>query len=146
MPIINRPLSTQGHALVEVLLFPATPRRKALAAVGVALPPPKAVLGLIDPGATVTVIDMQLTRTLHLVPSGFTHVTTPHTAAPVPVPAYKVDLYLLSPGGVVPITQSLSVVAMPLVHTGSDVLVGCDALSHCQFIHNGSNGTFSLAL
>jgi len=39
----------------------------------------------------------------------------------------------------------LSVVEMPIIQTGVQVLLGTDALSECCFIHNGTDGRFSLA-
>jgi hypothetical protein len=39
----------------------------------------------------------------------------------------------------------LTVFETPLSHTGSDVLVGCDVLSRCVFLHHGQSGTFLLS-
>jgi hypothetical protein len=72
----------------------------------------------------------------------------PAHAAPVLVLCFKVDLVVLHPSG--SMAQSLripllTVFETPLAHTGIDVLVGCDVLSRCSFLHDGLNRTFTLS-
>jgi hypothetical protein len=100
---------------------------------------------MIDPGATVTVIDQRVRQALNLVPFRILRASLPNAPAPVRVLAYKVDLFILYAGGYGYRVASLSVFEMTLAHTGADALIGCDVLRECQFDHHGSAGTFSLA-
>jgi aspartyl protease len=145
MPILNSQLDHDGHALVTVFLVPAAPRRKALQAAGQAQSPAQPVSGMIDTGATVTVIDTKLRQALSLVPFRLRRAAVPSVATPVRVYSYKVDLYIAYPMGQFFSYPMLSVLEMPLIHTGTEVLVGQDVLSQCHFTHNGPAGTFSLA-
>jgi hypothetical protein len=146
MPILNLPLDQNGHALIEILLLPAAPRRQALQAAGQAVPTPRQLAGMIDTGAAVSVIDTQVRQALRLAPYRIRRAVVPNTPAPVRVPSYKVDLAMVHPaGGFVLLCPAMSVLEMPLRHTGVEVLVGCDVLAYCQFVHNGLAKSFSLA-
>ena len=126
--------------------MPAQPRRTALQATGQALPPPQALVGMLDSGATQTVIDPQVRQALNLVPFRIRRVSVPSSPAPIQVPCYKLDLAIIDPaGGFWLLCPMLSVFETPLLHTGVPVLVGCDVLSKCLFCHNGSTGSFVLA-
>ena len=145
MPVLNLTLDPNGHALVDLVLFPAQPRRHALQALGQNLPP-HAVTGMLDTGAAVTVIDPQVRQALNLTPFRVRLASVPNAPNPIRVASYKVDLAILGPGGVLwPLSPMLSVVEMPLIHTGTAVLVGCDVLERCYFGYNGSAHTFFLA-
>jgi hypothetical protein len=147
MPILNRPLDQNRHARVDLVLFPAQPRRTALqTAAGLSLPPPQALAGMLDTGATITVIDPQVRQALNLVPFRIQSVSVPSAPAPVNVLTYKIDLAIVdSAGQFWLLYPMLSVLETPLIHTGVPVLVGCDVLSKCLFSHNGSGSTFTLA-
>jgi len=143
MPILNSPLDQHGHALVDLFLDIPSARRLALQS---AAPQRLHCRGMVDPGATITAIDSQVRQALSLAPFRVRRASVPNTPAPIRVRSYKVDLAILFPSGVVIVlAPKLSVVAMPIAQTGVQVLLGCDVLSKCQFIHNGSAQTFSLA-
>jgi hypothetical protein len=99
---------------------------------------------MIDTGATLTMLDPHLCQKLNLVPFRLRRATVPNTPVPVRVWSYKIDLGILFAHGFY-IFPMLSVLVMPLTHMGVDVLVGCDVLAQCQFIHAGTDGWFSLA-
>jgi hypothetical protein len=146
MPILNSQLDADGHAFVDLVVYPALPRRRVLQTAGQHILSPTLIRGIIDPGAAVTVIDSQLRQTLNLAPHRIRRVALPNSAAPARVWSYKIDLgVIFPPGFVYMLGLMLAVLEMPLLQTGSEVLVGCDILSKCQFIHNGLAGTFSLA-
>ena len=146
MPILNRPLNADGHAIVDVILLPSSPRRTALQASGQSLPPAQIHVGMLDSGATFTVIDPQLRRDLNLTPFRIRRVMVPNAPAPILTATYKVDLGIVDPNGQIwLLCPLLSVLEMPIAHTGVSVLVGCDVLVKCYFGHNGSGKTFVLA-
>jgi hypothetical protein len=146
MPILNKPLNPNGHAIVDLILLPSQPRRTALQAAGQSHPPQNILAGVLDTGAAFTVIDPQVRRALNLAPSRIRRAAVPNTAAPIRVPSYKLDLAIMDPFGQFwLLCPMLSVLEMPLSHTGVSVLVGCDVLFKCHFIHNGSAGAFTLA-
>jgi len=145
MPILNSQLDQDGHATVDLVILPAAPRRKALQAAAQVVPPPQFAPGMIDPGAAFTVIDTQVRQSLGLVPFRVCRITVPNTPVAVRVWAYKIDLAIQVPAGILMLRPMLSVVEMPIIQTGVEVLVGTDVLSECCFTHNGSAGTFSLA-
>jgi hypothetical protein len=145
MPILNGQLDPDGQAFVDLLVWLPSPRINALRAAGQNIPPPKVARGIIDPGAAVTVIDLQCRQALNLAPFRIRRAAVPNMPAPINVWSYKIDLKIRLPSGLYLVRPMLSVFEMPLIQTGSDVLLGCDVLSQCQFIHNGSAGVFSLA-
>jgi hypothetical protein len=145
MPVLNGQLDPDGHAVISVGLVATQPRRRALHLVGQAIQGVQVVPGLIDTGATFTVIDPQLRQALNLVPFRVRSACVPWVAAPVRALAYKVDLIVLHPIGPPLIRPMLTVLEMPLAHTGNQVALGCDVLAQCEFTYRGAAGTFSLA-
>jgi hypothetical protein len=146
MPILNKSLDHRGHANLELLLVPSAPRRAALQKTGQPLPAPLVVSGQIDTGATLTIIDPQVRQALHLTPFRVRRLGTPGAPAPIRAFSYKLDLGVIDARGHVwTIYEGLTVVEAAIAHTGTAVLVGCDVLSRCQFTHNGTVGTYSLA-
>jgi hypothetical protein len=139
-------LDPDGHAIVDLFLYPAQPRRAALHVAGQAPPPAQLVAGMLDTGATQTVIDPQVRRALNLVPFRIRRVSVPGAPTPIQAPCYKLDLAIIDPAGpFCLLCPMLSVLETPLIHTGIQVLVGCDVLAKCMFNHNGLGGTFDLA-
>jgi len=133
---------------VPVALYPSGPRRQALQAAGQPAPAPAVFNGLIDTGATVTIIDPRVRQALNLVPYRIRPIGVP--AQPVPVYAlwYKLDLVVFDPRAATNVslyTPMLSVVETPISHSGADVLVGCDVLSRCFFGYGGTTRDFILA-
>jgi hypothetical protein len=148
MPAIHDALDGQGHARVRLMLHPSGPRLRALAQAGQPAPAPVFSGGLIDTGATTTIIDPSIRQALNLTPFRIRTVVVPSHAVSVRVFSYKIDLIILHPSGaaanrlVVPL---LTVLETPLSHTSTDVLVGCDVLSRCTFLHNGQGNSFELS-
>jgi hypothetical protein len=147
MPIIHSRLDGQGQAFVEVVLLPSGPRVQALQTAGQPLPSTTVRQGLIDTGATVTIIDPSVRKALGLVPYRIRPLSVPGTAVLVNAFWYKLDLLIVGPQPPsahlhVP---TLSVVETPISHSGADILVGCDVLSHCFFGYSGTAGDFILA-
>lgn len=148
MPVIHKTLDAQGQAIVQLAFYPSAPRLQALQAAGLPSPQPHFCTGMIDTGAAVTVIDPAVRQALGLTPYRIRPILIPSHPAAVFAPWYKVDLLIRDQmGGLVNDLSAplLSVVETPLAHTGTDVLVGCDVLSRCTFVHNGQAGSFILS-
>lgn len=145
MPILNKPLDANGHALIELVLSPSQARRTKLQTTSQSLTLALPVVGMIDTGASVTVIDPQIRQALSLVPFRVRYTIVPNAPDPVRVPSYKLDLGVMGPDGYFLLCPMLSVVEMPLINTGISVLVGCDVLFKCHFTHNGLSASFTLA-
>ncbi len=148
MPIIHEQLDPDGHALVNVLILQSAPRVQAAQSSGQLTQNVVPTRGLIDTGATLTIIDRQIRQTLNLTPFRVRRVVVPSSPTPILTFSYKICLVIQHPSGnmgdslVLPMQ---SVCETSLAHTGSDVVIGCDVLAKCQFLHNGVAGTFSLS-
>jgi hypothetical protein len=148
MPVIQDQLDAQGHSHVKLFLYPSLPRIRALQTVGQPQVQPLLADGIIDPGASVTIIDPRIRQALNLTPFRIRPIMIPSQAASVLTLCYKLDLIVLHPSGTIAsslIIQMLAVYETPLSHTGTDVLIGCDVLSRCAFIHNGPRNMFLLS-
>jgi hypothetical protein len=147
MPTIHDALDPQGHACVSLLLHPSGPRGRALQLAGQKPPSPALVSGMLDSGAAITVIDPHIRQALNLAPFRVRILMVPSHPVAIVVFSYKIDLIIVHPSGkhsdclVVPL---LTVLETPLSHTGTDVLVGCDVLKRCIYLHHGQAGTFTL--
>jgi hypothetical protein len=103
---------------------------------------------MLDTGATTTIIDLRIRQALNLTPFRLLSAQVPSQPASMRVLAYKADLLILHPSGnvrdhlTVPL---LTLMEMPLSHLGADVLLGCDVLSLCTFMHDGQSGRFLLS-
>lgn len=95
----------------------------------------------------MTCIDLGILQTQNLTPFNKILIQSPSAPGPVFSYLYKVDLTVIHPSGnsqmnlVIP---ALTVGAPAISHLGTDALVGCDVLSRCRFIYDGSGGQFSL--
>lgn len=147
MPILRSQLDPQGQAFVQVVLLPSAPRRQALQAAGQPQPPATVLQGLIDTGATVTVIDPHVRQALNLVPYRIRPIRVPSRPVSVNTLWYKLDLLVMGAQTTNAYLHMpmLSVVETPISHSGADVLVGCDVLSRCFFGYGGATGDFLLA-
>jgi hypothetical protein len=148
MPVIRDALDALGHACVQLILLPSAPRRRAMSAAGQLTPHPSSFTGMLDTGAAVTIIDPHIHQALNLVPYRARSIFVPSHSVPVRVLCYKVDLVILDRTGALAgslVVPMLTVFETPLSHTGTDVLIGCDVLSRCAFLHHGLANTFTLS-
>jgi hypothetical protein len=146
MPVLNKLLDQHGHAYVDLILNQPLIRRQALQTAGGVVPPPVNAIGMVDTGATVSVIDPQLRQVLGLVPHRIRRARLPNSPVPTRVRSYKLELGIYDPAGAFHLLcPMLSVVEMPLAHTGPQVLVGCDVLERCLFVYDGPARSFTLS-
>lgn len=111
----------------------------AFRASGTAVPTPIPAVGMIDTGATASVMRQGFASRLGLSPVGVVHINTP-TSTNVPCYEYLVRLDL--PGNVVAET---TVLEAPLLGQHIQCLVGRDVLAHGVLIYIGYENLFSLS-
>lgn len=144
MPVISVPIRPQG-ALIQIAIGVSAPRRNALQAAGLDIPPHMNAIGLIDTGASCTCIDPVVVANLGLTPTGTTLQFTPSTGQ---TPAMA-DLYDVSFTWVhhAPLSRPImSVIQSELFAVqGFHVLIGRDALAPCLVVYDGRSSRCNLA-
>lgn len=98
------------------------------------------VLGLIDTGATVTVIQEGLATRLGLNPVGVAHIDTPTS---VNFECYRYLVRLVLPNEIVLETIALEA---PLARQHVACLLGRDVLAHAVLVYIGYGNLFSLSV
>ena len=116
-----------------------TPVEEILKKGGVKLPEPVAAKGMIDTGATGSVIQPAIAQQLGLHPVGVVHISTP-SSENVPCPQYVVRL--IFPNNV--IVEALAIEA-PLRGQHIQCLIGRDVLAHDVFVYTGYINQFTLS-
>jgi hypothetical protein len=156
MPAIDFALSQDGP-IISVGIYLSVARMLALQKEGaktgtkVALPKPFVGRGLIDTGASGTVIDKAVAAVLGLVPTGSTLVHTPSTGTtPHQASCYDISIWFVSqsPSSAQPASKSHMVhpshVTLPVMEADFstqriDALIGRDILAHCLLVYDGPN-------
>lgn len=113
----------------------------ALTARSIPLPAPQPGSALIDTGASVTAVDMEILQRLNLPPVGTGSVITPSGAATQGV--YVVRLTF--PGTLIPPLDPMPVIGSQLRGFGHIVLLGRDLLQGALLIYDGAHGHWTLA-
>ena len=116
-----------------------TPVEEALKKSGASLPAPVLVTGMIDTGATGTVVQPEVARKLGLQPVGVVTISTPSSEN---VPCYQYIVRLIFPSNV--IVEAIAVEA-PLKGQHIQCLVGRDVLAHAVLVYTGYINQFSLS-
>ncbi len=141
MPHLRSPISPQGP-IVDFLVGVSRPQADLLKSVGKPVPPPIAVRGLIDTGASITAIVPAVLSPLSLTPTGRVPVLTP--SGEHDCDQYDVSLTFPLAG----YTYTLS--ATPIIETpklaaqGLQALIGRSVLDLAVLIYDGSGGSFTL--
>lgn len=145
MPSVNLLLTPQGP-IVRLGIMVSTPRRNALAAVGLPIPPPEIVDVLVDTGASGTCIDPSHIAKLGIAPSGIIDIHTPSTAGvATQCKQFDVDIAVILDNGQYHFVSTLPVIESSLASQGIDGLLGRDVLSQGILIFNGTAKTFTLS-
>ena len=147
MPHFTMPIGPEGPLLNAVVAV-SEPKKQALEAAGLPVPPQVVIRALVDTGASCCLLDPSVVTSLGLTPTGVAQVKTPTTGnATVSSPQY--DIMLLIPGSTLQhppaIFPALPVVtAELLVPQGFHALIGRDLLADCVLVYNGATRLFTL--
>lgn len=125
--------------IVELRLAVGTAAAEAMKRGGAVVPTPVAVAGMIDTGASGTVIQQGLASRLALNPIGETMITTPSSTN---IRCYRYVLRLLFPNNLV---YEGTAIEAPLQGQHIQCLIGRDVLSHGVLIYIGYSNLFSLS-
>lgn len=151
MPSIDLPLTPSGP-IIPVCIHLSIQRILAMQQAGLSFGNPFLGNGLIDSGASCTVIDSHIVPILGLQPTGTTQIHTPSTGntlhqcncydvsvwfSQIPAPAQpSIQVH--------PVHLTLPVIESDLSAQSIDVLIGRDILDQCHFTYDGKNKRFSL--
>lgn len=124
---------------VDMRVWIGTPVENALKKAGSVIPSPVAVKGLIDTGATGSVIQASIAKALGLQPVGIVSISTPSSAN---VPCYQYLVRLVLPNNV--IVEALAIEA-PLQGQLVQCLIGRDVLAHGVLVYTGYINQFTLS-
>jgi len=125
--------------VVDMRVWIGTPVEEVLKKSGDSLPDPVLVKGMIDTGATGTVIQPEIAKKLRLQPVG---VVTISTLSSENVPCYQYIVRLIFPSNV--IVEAIAVEA-PLKGQHIQCLIGRDVLAHGVLVYTGYINQFSLS-
>jgi hypothetical protein len=133
--------------LIHVYVGVSAPRLNALSKAGSAIPQAVVVKALVDTGASNTVIDPSIIKSLGLAPRRIAQTITPTTGA-TPHKCYTYDVSIHIPLGTA--TSLFSKVAwevssLDIKHQGFEMLLGRDILAEGMMVYDGRAGTFAMA-
>ena len=144
MPHLTLPLAAVGCGL-EVYIGVSNARRAALTAAKQQVPALVRARMIVDTGASGTVVDEKVLKSLALTPTGTTQILTPSTkGTPVTCPTY--DVLLAVDHAKYPLVLgTVPVVGGDFSGQGIEGLIGRDVLQECLLVYDGVAGTFALA-
>lgn len=152
MPIYSRHWVQSPEGTTQALLLKRGPaleleisvtggHAKALIATGVAVPQPIVGTGLIDTGAGITAVDVQILDALGLNPISTTPISGPTGQEEQGV--YMCQIKFLGTD-IPPIDQA--VVGSQLANFGHVALLGRNLLQNCLLIYDGQSAMWTLAV
>ena len=125
--------------VVDLRIAVGTAVETALRTSGAAIPPPAMAVGMIDTGATGSVIRQGLAAQLGLNPVGGTYINTPSSTN---VACYEYLVRFVFPNNVL---FETTVLEAPLQGQHIQCLIGRDVLAHGVFVYIGYGNLFSLS-
>ncbi len=120
---------------IQVVIGPSTLEVQELGSTGLELPREISISGLIDSGASITVINPQVARTCGLRQTGFALVSAAGSSAEYPEYAAS----LAFPNSNLKRFDIVRVVACQLPHQPIACLIGRDVLRRWNFQYDGPN-------
>lgn len=125
--------------VVELRVAVGSAAEVALKKSNTPVPTPIIAKGMIDTGATGTVIQAGIAAQLGLNPVGVTLINTPSSQN---VTCYEYNVRLVFPNNVI---VECTAIEVPLRGQHIQCLIGRDVLAHGVFIYIGYTNTFSLS-
>ena len=154
MPILS--VTIQAQIPSSVVLAREGPRVPVVARVptqldallrkqGNCVPAPVSGMGLIDTGASLTMVDEAAVRQLGVSPVGETRLGTPQGTCRSLLFPMRISIEV--PPNTPMIAAEIARVAVgPLAQQGLLCLIGRDILQHCLLVYDGLNGRFTIAI
>ncbi len=137
MPVLTGPLE-RGGPLIDIKVMASRQRVEALKKAGKPWSPPRVVRGLLDTGASSSVIDFRLAHSLGLERRGVARIHTPSSGS-VGILRNQYDACFtigdIDEGEPRVVHATLPVIESDFEGQGFSVLVGCDVLNLCAFSH-----------
>lgn len=145
----------RGAKFTPALLYAAGPRiatqigvptslAAQLSASGQQIPPPVMVSALIDTGASLTAVDLEILKQLALEPIGETRLSTPSDPK-AKAGIYAVSLTFPQARETRVTVDPIPVAGCQLKSQGMGMLLGRDFLNNVVLIYNGPGGFFTVA-
>ena len=125
--------------VVDIRIWVGTAVENALKKAGSPIPQPVPAKGMIDTGATSSVIQPAIATSLGLQPVGIVNISTPSSAN---VPCHQYLVRLVFPNSVV--VETLAIEA-PLQGQQVQCLIGRDVLAHGVLVYTGYINQFTLS-
>lgn len=142
MPNVTVSLLPDGP-IINLQVGVSQPRRQALEAMGQRVPAPITVGGLINLGASCTVIDRKLLRQLGINPTGqVVFRSTEHGMVPEKSPQYDVSIAIA--GFPQLLTPELPILEGGFTLPSYQAIIGRDILKLCRVTYDGPNRTITL--
>ncbi len=143
MPTLTGLIGPWGPT-VDIKVMQTNQRVEALKRAGKAFSSPVIVLGLIDTGASLSILDTTVTHSLGLEPRGVVSIHTPSTGAASAKHMSYDALFIIGETTGEPLSKTVQVVESELASQGIFALIGRNFLEACQFVYDGPSKSFSL--
>ena len=134
-----------GSALVDIKVMQTQMQVDALKKANLPFAIPTAILGLIDTGASRTVIDSRVVKAMNLERHGPVPIQTPSTGGGFVVRDSYGATLVFGENGPTPLVVTVLAIEADIATHGYFALVGCDVLDRCVLTYDGPAGAFTLA-
>jgi predicted aspartyl protease len=143
MPILNGSIMPWGPS-IYLKVMQSNQRATALKKAGRPHSEPIVIHGLIDTGASISALDLNVIQHLDIQPHGSISIHTPSTGT-----AYETrDTYdaslVLGETEVVLLVVTTPMLGIELASQGFDALLGRDVLRHCRLVFDGPGKSVTL--
>jgi predicted aspartyl protease len=135
----------QGGALVSIKVMQTQSQVESLKNAGLPFATPTVIIGLIDTGASRTVIESRIIKSMNLLQHGPVAIQTPSTGASFVVRDSYGATLVLGENEPDPLVVTVLAIEADIASQGFFALIGCDVLSRCVLTYDGPSGTYTLA-
>jgi hypothetical protein len=143
MPNLIGSISRWGPT-INVKVMQTNQRVEALKKAAQKFSSPMVVLGLIDTGASLSVLDSTIVDSLGLVPKDIVSVHTPTTGSAYEKRRSYDALFIVGETTGDPFSKTIQIIECDLASEGIYALIGRNFLDACQFIYDGPKKSFTL--